>query len=195
MIFNSGNGYGAQLSSKTAFGNGGYFEATMSFAPMPNAAAGAFWINDKENMVDDQPGNSWVEIDIAEFDNTNNTTAANAYQIQYHNWIAPVGSNNQNLGIPNGVVARVPSGTDWTKPHKYGLLWVPATASANGYLKFYFDGLLMATSATWAQNAPALSVIDNRHLVLILGTGGLPTTVSAVNVWQASAVGNVTGLR
>jgi hypothetical protein len=187
-IQDSGNNWGAQLASSEAFGGGGYFEATMSFPATANTGGGAFWMNDFENMVEGNPGSNWVEVDAAEFDNTNNTTAQDLYQIQYHNWVAPVGSGKQNLGVPNGIYAHVPAGTDWTKPHRYGLLWVPATATTQGYLKFYFDGALVGISTPWSQGAAALSVIDSRHLALILGTGGSPTTVYNVQVWGLSGI-------
>ena len=62
-------------------------------------------------------------------------------------------------------------------------------------LKFYFDGALVGTINCQYNPAlsatAALSVIDSRHLALILGTGGSPTTVYNVQVWQASAAHDV----
>ena len=66
---------GARNCLSEAFGDGGYFEATMSFPATANTGGGAFWMNDFENMVEGNPGSNWVEVDTAEFDNTNNTTA------------------------------------------------------------------------------------------------------------------------
>jgi hypothetical protein len=37
----------------------------------------------------------------------------------------------------------------------------------------------------------AFSVMDTRHLVLILGTGSNPVTISAVPVWQRSTAHNI----
>jgi hypothetical protein len=179
-IDDSSNTYGAQLSSTAAFGGGGYFQATMSYPP--GSSGGTFWANDLQNMMGNNGGN-WVELDIAE----NDAITPGSYQIQYHNWYNTDGGQIYGESSP----ATVPAGTDFSQPHTYGLLWVPATATTQGYIKFYFDGSQVGTTITWNQYMPGQSaqqnpfaVIDSRQISLILGTGGSPTTVSNVQVWQ-----------
>lgn len=179
-IDDSSNNYGAQLSSTGAFGGGGYFQATMSYPP--GASGGTFWANDIQNMLGNNGGN-WAEVDIAE----NDAITPGSYQIQYHNWYNTNGG--QVYGEPSP--ATVPAGTDFSQPHTYGMLWVPATATTQGSMKFFFDGSQVGTTITWNQYVPGQSaqqnpfaVLDSRQLSLILGTGGSPTTVSNVQVWQ-----------
>jgi hypothetical protein len=97
----------------------------------------------------------------------------------------------------------VPSGTDFTQQHKYGCLWVPATATSQGYLKFYFDDVQVGTTFVWNQysaltlpppvnNSTAMAGMDNRHMMLIMGTGtDQPMTVYRTAVWQPSAANNL----
>jgi phage-related protein len=80
--------------------------------------------------------------------------------------------------------------------HTYGLLWVPATSSAQGYFKFYFDETQVGSTVFYSQfttQTPppttgtfwTYGVLDNQSAVLTLGSGtGSPVKVVAVNVWQ-----------
>jgi hypothetical protein len=194
-IQDSGNNYGAQLESTEAFGGGGYFQATMAF-PSGSAGGGTFWANDIQNMVDGNNGGNWVETDIAEFDDDAADQASDSYQIQYHNWYGGAGSTAQVYGETG--VANVPAGTNFAQPNTYGMLWVPATATSQGYIKFYFNGVQVGNTITWNQYVAGQSatqnpfaVIDSRQLDLLLGTGGSPTTVYNVQVWQSSAADDV----
>lgn len=106
---------------------------------------------------------------------------------------------------------------DYTQYHKYGCLWVPATASSQGYIKYYFDDQEMA-EITWNQYNPALppapidngtnsgafpqtsggnsaySVLDTLHLALICGaTSGDSVSFQSITVWQASGAQNLIG--
>jgi hypothetical protein len=98
----------------------------------------------------------------------------------------------------------LPDGTDTSKPHKYGFLWVPATASTKGYVQFFFDGVhIPGWDKSWNHYQPhlpptlvdgstAYSVLDARHLVLLLGTGPKnPMTIHGLEVWQASDAKNI----
>ena len=80
------------------------------------------------------------------------------------------------------------------------MLWVPATDTAKGYVKFYFDGQeLKGLAYSWKKGAPNnpavpkdFSALDGLHLALILGSGsGNPMKVYSVEVWQRSAAQNV----
>jgi hypothetical protein len=87
-----------------------------------------------------------------------------------------------------------PPGTDFRQYHRYGFLWVPATADTKGYAKYFFDAKEIGSGWSWQQFAnqtpppvpPWLyGIIDKHHLLLILGTGvGEPMTVKSVAVWQ-----------
>ena len=209
--------------SGIAFGGGGYFEAVMSFTGQGsgpyNNGGPAFWALDIEhtsqgpynvswpNMPNDSNGNPYddfFEVDIMEYD-----TATYAYQNGIGNWYGypPTKSTSnphQEVGGSAGSVL-VPSGTNFAQYHTYGCLWVMATPSTQGYLKFYFDGVQTGQTYYWNYNNPnnpfapvpvsnstAMSGMDGRHLFLILGTGtDQPTTVKSVTVWQASAANNL----
>jgi len=189
-IQNSGDGYGAQLESTEAFGGGGYFQATMQFPPTPGIPGGAFWANGLQGMTGattDTP-----EIDIAENDNNSDTVLQDLYLSQYHVW---TGGNNQTVAVPNGTYSNVPAGTNWNEPQTYGMLWIPATATSQGSMTFYFNGQQVGATVTWSQGS-ILGTIDQQQINLILGTGGSPTTVSNVQVWQASTANDTgTGLQ
>jgi hypothetical protein len=90
-----------------------------------------------------------------------------------------------------------------TQYHTYGFLWVAATASTEGIISAYFDGVLVGATRNWTQytdQAPtpvgktwAFGRLDQQHMFFILGAGvGEPMTVKSVNVWQKNASSNMT---
>jgi hypothetical protein len=98
----------------------------------------------------------------------------------------------------------VPAGTDSSKPHKDGWLWVPASANANGYAQAYFDDAKVGPLYTWRLYQPGDSqgqtgpqryaAADRQHLQLIVGTGTAnPMTVYGVSVWQRPGAMNNLG--
>jgi hypothetical protein len=230
MAPNPENNFGAQLSNVvidyssppyfrgTAFGGGGYFEAVMSFVYDTAEGAPAFWANDVESMAGSSAGDltlrqwpgqpagygDWIEVDMAEFDAN---LGSNQYGIAMHNWYG-TGQGTSTLG--SGSPVTVPGGTDFTQPHKYGFLWVPATSSSQGYAKWFFDDVQIGNTITWNMYDPTLgpapidlgrggssaySILDVRHLGLILGNANgdaPPVTVHSVSVWQASTANNIT---
>jgi hypothetical protein len=217
-----GNDYGAQLCTAhfdpttgtwagMAFGNGAFFEATLSFTGAYHGPGPTFWANDIETMhnrtasnrniqwPNQSPGfGNWIEADVVEFN-----ASGRAYGIAMHNWYGEAtDTQDVNTGAILGSPVTTPAETDFSQPHKYGLLWVPATSSTKGYAKWYFDDVQVGNSVTWDQysqsaipppvsGTSAFSVIDTRHLVLILGTGSNPVTISAVSVWQRSPAHNI----
>jgi hypothetical protein len=163
--------------------------------------------------------NNFYEIDFMEYD-----VNEYSYQNGIGNWwgnsaadLYPgTGGGTHNpyeavRGATGSVL--VPKGTDFSQPHKYGCLWVPAkgsgqTTTEQGYLKFYFDGAQVGATFYWNYHDPtqpaaypppppvngdtAMSGMDWRHLFLMLGTGTTqPTTVQSVQVWQGSSANNL----
>jgi hypothetical protein len=72
------------------------------------------------------------------------------------------------------------------------VLWVPATATSQGSLKYYFDGNQVGGSVSWSQGDGSLwSQLDGQQLTFILGAGAnSPMTASNVQIWQASSAGD-----
>ncbi len=154
----------------TAFGGGGYFEATLKFDPSAlvydshyaNAyphGSPTFWSLPAERlMVPDaahwkgQPAGyeHAMEVDFFEF---NCAPQEHCYGGTLHEWygiwnktcprFCQVASRNNKR--------RVPSNTDFNSFHKYGFLWVPATDTQSGYAEFYFDGQLMGDRVSWTK--------------------------------------------
>jgi hypothetical protein len=205
----------------TAFGGGAYIEATLKFNPADVSANSkswpAFWSIPFETSM--RPGaNQWpgqapgyvhhVEVDFFEYLIARAGGPQNAYGSSMHDWYGiynkTCGPGLCQVGFEYNEGKRLaPSGTDFTQYHTYGTLWVSATPSKQGYIRFYFDGQPVGQDHKWTQytNQPptnikqqpwAFGVLDQQHLVLILGTGSnQPMTVRSVNVWQASAAQNL----
>lgn len=125
-----------------AFGGGCYAEAVMSMQGANVNPGMSFWLNDIESMnggsVGDLTGRqwpgqatgfgNWIEVDIAEFD-----ASGDSYGCGNHNWYGTASAfNDANTGSYPGFVSPVTPGTgiDWSKPHRYGWLWVPATGGS-----------------------------------------------------------------
>lgn len=226
---NENNSYGATVATArqsndglrwtgTAFGGGAYFEAVLSFTGQGNGpylnGGPAFWALDIEHTsqgpyVVNWPGeasnyNDFFEVDFMEYD-----VKEFSFQNGIGNWYGTSGQSTSNPvqmvpGAAGSVL--VPIRTNFSEFHTYGCLWVPATPTTQGYLKFYFDGVQTSEPFVWNYNDPAhpfpappinnstaMSGMDQRHMFLILGTGTTqPMTVKSVTVWQATAANNLT---
>jgi len=200
----------------TAFGGGGYFEATFAFnSALVNTANGwpAWWSEGLEHMI--SKGDNWtgqrpnyehfIEPDFFEYD----TGSGKAYGGNMHDWYGVFNSTcagNSYCGyqLPYSTVVRnVPSNTDFTQYHRYGFLWKPATATTKGALSYYFDGVQVGATTTYSKftNQPpapnastpwSFGVIDQDHLVLIIGTAPpVPMKIKSIQVWQPSSVNNL----
>jgi hypothetical protein len=199
-----------------AFGGGAYFEAEMKFDPQTVQAATqgwpAFWALSIEGNgygSTQWPGQSAgyvhsVETDFFEKMRYSPQTPA-GYGGSLHDWYG-IYKQTCSKGFCEETSSTgyrpVPAGTDFTQFHRYGFLWVPATASSAGYAKFYIDDQQLGPAQNWqlytnqpppAADQPwAFGVLDQRHQFLILGTGpSQPLTVRAVNVWQRAAASNL----
>jgi hypothetical protein len=197
----------------TAFGGGGYFEATFKFDPkdvIKNSFNGwpSWWSMGIEHMAnldtqqwpEQQKGyEHFIEADFFEYDLKDYVGKGklNYFGGALHDWFGLSGDRYSHVTLPNSLIVReVPTNTDFTQYHKYGFLWAPATSTRDGYAEHYFDGRRVGRRIAWRQytnQSPPpkppwmFSIIDQNHLVLILGTGlNEPMTVSSVNVWQAS---------
>ncbi len=196
-----------------AFGGGAYFEAVLHFSNADDSTLTswpAFWGSDIENVSQNavteltqwsgQPegfGN-WIETDFFEFDRH----SVSEYGIQIHNWYGYHGQPKDVLAY--GQPVRVAAGFKWSDSHKYGYLWVPATATTRGYAMAFMDDVQMGATIYWDQYDPeappppqpgttAFSVVDRRHLILIIQTDPHnPMTIETVTVWQASDRDNIT---
>lgn len=197
-IAGGGNTYGGQLATATldsngnvvgeVFGGGLYAQATIS-APGPtyglsgsaDPQAPAFWSSTLAGYLGSGTG---VEPDFMEMDGQ----SPGQYGTALHYWVNGV-ATNANTGSP------INTGTDLSQPHTYGFLWVPATATTQGQIKYFFDGQQVGNTVTWNQNdgSPA-SHLDGQQLLLLLGAGpNAPENVSNVQVWQASTAGDTIG--
>jgi len=194
--------------SGIAFGGGGYFEATLKWDNLYNGygqprSTGwpAWWANDIEGMSN-LYNTKWpgvappiarnIEVDFMEYWSLTKWGAA------LHDWY---GTKNLVVGATTEL-----SGTNGNAVHRYGFLWIPATASTKGRAEFYFDGTLQPQmTRTWnlhdrnsrpppVEGTTAWSHLDTRHLALLLGSGrGNPMTVYKVVVWQKSSANNISG--
>ena len=191
----------------SAFGGGGYFEATLKFNPQDVIDKNfvgwpSFWLMAREHFTND-PQQQWpgqganydhlIEADILEYNLYPFTGLRNSYTAGVHDWSGVYASAGCPNNFSSPVVRTVDPATDFTQFHKYGMLWVPATARTRGSIKFYFDDAQIGSSITWSQytnqdpgSYSEFGIIDKQHLVLVLGTGvGIPMTVRSVNVWQS----------
>jgi hypothetical protein len=193
-IGGGGNTYNGQLATATlgsngqvvgeAFGGGLYAQATIS-VPGPtyglwssNGSSGwpSFWSNTIEGYIGTGKN---VEPDFMEMD----TSSPGQFGIAMHDWSGSVST---------GAVVDVPAGTDLHQSNTYGFLWVPATASTQGYAKWFFNGQQVGSTVTWNQGSNPFGDLDTGHLDLILGAGpNSPMTVSDVEVWQASSADDI----
>jgi hypothetical protein len=212
--------YNAAKFVGTAFGGGAYIEAEFKFNPADVVAAKtkgwpSFWslpleasvLNNSDQWVGQAPGyRHSVEADFFEYLLATDAPTL-AYGASMHDWYGIA-----NVTCPRGLCQEhflsnegkrlAPAGTDFTQYHRYGFLWVPATATTKGYVRFYLDGRAIGPDRQWTQYtdqpAPpnsqpwAFGRLDQQHLMLIIGTGpNEPLTVRSVNVWQASAAQNL----
>jgi hypothetical protein len=202
-----------------AFGGGAYFEATLKFDPEKTAKGKptgwpAFWSMSIEHLAD-LDGQQWpkqppgyvhfIEPDFFEYDvwsfrprHYYGGAVHESYGI-YRTTCA--GENFCSVHNPRFTIEAPPE-TDYRSFHKFGFLWVPATRSTQGYARYYFDGAATDDIIIWDlyTNQPpppgqapwAFGIIDQQHLVLILGTGTeQPMTVASVSVWQSSPAKNL----
>jgi len=199
-----------------AFGGGAYIEASIMFDPATVAAANskgwpAFWSMALEHVATQsqhwtgKPAGylHFIEADFLEYDMLPSNLGQNYFGTSMRDWYGIYKTSCAPEALCDAsrpyseVKTMVPANTDFRQYHRYGFLWVPATAAHAGYAEYFFDGNQVGNTINWSQftDQPAIpngqpwqyGVIDKQHLVLILGTGvNEPMTVKSVNVWQSS---------
>jgi hypothetical protein len=129
-------------------------------------------------------------------------------------WNGSTGTNSHNGTncIQSSDLVSLPCGgfasnfQDRTHPHIWGQLWVPATATTQGYVQQYFDGVAMGTF-TWNQYVSGQTtnpgVIDIDHMQVNIGNDPRnpedvnPETSASwwdwVHVWQLPAAATASG--
>jgi hypothetical protein len=202
-----------------AFGGGAYLEATLKFDP-ENTAKGkpkdwpAFWSMSIEHLAN-LDGQQWpgqppgyvhfIEPDFFEYDVWGfrpRSYYGGAIHESYGIYGTTCAPENFCSVSNRRFTIEAPPETDYRNFHKFGFLWVPATPSTQGYAQYYFDGVATSDRVMWERytNQPpppgralwTFGIIDQQHLVIILGTGAQqPMTVASVSVWQSSAAQNL----
>ena len=209
----------------TSFGGGAYFEAEFTFDPklvFGGKGWPSWWGMATEHLSSGTcPGNFWnyyapgtapdgyahfcepdfFEYDVASPDNPD--VWGGNMNDWFGVWTKEKGYTLVSSTWPEKQM-RVPKGTDFTRFHKYGYLWVPATATSKGYARYFFDDVEVTPSPiTWTlysgqappvtQSSPwRFGIQDQQHIGLIIGSGvGQPMTVRAVNVWQKTSNWNI----
>jgi hypothetical protein len=200
----------------TAFGGGGYFEATLSYNPSTvNLSTGwpAWWSMSLEHLAgltsQQWPGqvqwySHFIEPDFFEADAGTATAYGGAIHDWYGKWGASPCPNYCAYSTPYSTVLRtLPAGTNVAQYHRYGMLWIPATPTTQGSYTYYFDGVQIGKKTTFSMYSGqppvptsttpwSFGIVDQQHLVLILSTGAsTPMNVKNVQVWQKSTAGNL----
>jgi hypothetical protein len=188
----------------TAFGGGFFAMCTFSMTGTPNGGepTPSFWFNDIEyqsgssnyTIVNGHHG----ELDTIEA----NASGLTSYGVAFHDYSTP-GTTSTAYG------KFAPSGLNLNQSNTFASLWVPATATTQGYTQFWanpngtgwqqFGSVLTwnqynAGEALPATGANVGNIMDVRHWFIILGNSNsaTPMTVTSCQVWQASAANNLT---
>lgn len=197
----------------TAFGGGGYFEVTLKFTPGSGSIATgwpAAWTYSLGLLLGTAQWSGQAagyeygaEEDIFENFLGNNSQPLSTYNATTNAWYGIFGTTNcPPVGgyCLTKTSTPIPVTTNFAVYHRYGLLWVQATATKVGAICYYFDGAQVHcdpyTQFTTQTPAPAppwqFGIVDGQHLVFILGSGAAaPMQVQSVGVWQASAASNL----
>ena len=130
-------------------------------------------------------------MDNTEVDFMEGMSGNGAYDFGLHHW-HPDGSDTptSTVGSPVKVAA------DFSKPHTYGFLSVPAQGNAPGYAKWFFDGRQVGNTVTFGQSG-LYSTLNTQPMKVMVGTGpNNPMTVYSVSVWQSGSAdsGQLPGL-
>lgn len=150
----------------------------------------------------------YAEMDFFEYSVWANNDRLFTYNGTIIDWSGVYSSGYPNQ-LQNTANRRItlPSSTNFQQPHRYGFLWVPASPYSQGYFQWYFDGLPTSDrvtynyySCTQSPSPPPTTsgwpftygVADCLHPELIINTSNTgPVHIYGIDVWQASAAGNL----
>lgn len=215
---NSGNPYGVTVSTAAynaanpqhwqgiAFGGGAYIQVTFSYAGTQSGDQMAMWLLDilsTSGYTPEVQGYSGIEIDGPEFDVPGSTAK---YGISCHNYYYNKGAKGTaNPGVLTSKNSPITIGSgSLSGSNTYGTLWVPATPSTQGYLKWFFNNQQVGPTVSWNQynggqgfpptGSNVCNVLDNLRIIPMIGTSNTltPMTITSVQVWQGSGANNVT---
>lgn len=200
--------------SGKAFGGGCYIEATFALTGAPDGAFPFLGVTmrDVETWAKQTAGvvipnwpsqaagyGDWVDGSVVEF------FGGASYTVSINNFWGPwdTAENVGDYDISGQPIS--PAGSpDFTAQHRYGLLWVPATAGTPGYVKRFFDGVQVGNTVTWNQYNSALgpppvagstawSILDTKKIMFFLsGKSTNAVLFTKFEVWQASDANNET---
>ena len=162
------------------FGGGAYIQSTISFKNTPAGWPGvdgwpAYWGTSPSS-------GPHVEVDAFEYMTAG---VSNKFDFGLQDWQnsgSVTWAGDGGYGMPTA--ANLPAGFDPSQPHKYGLLWVPASGSTKGMAQVFVDGQQVGPTYSWSPGGP-WSSLDGTQLQWIFGTGSTnPMTVYDMEVWQ-----------
>jgi hypothetical protein len=225
QVASATSGAAAGSFNGIAFGGGGYFEAVLKFygwqhqSENPNSQSGgwpAFWGMAVEHLARNGAAQvprqtagfeNFIEMDFMEYNIENTQSNDTVYSGSLINWYGVWGQSCSSSGprycnIMNSYASKIrqlPAAVNFSDYHAYGALWIPATDSSDGSIRWYFDGVQIGQTVTWVKltNPSAMppspfAIGDLQHLAIMLGTGSqYPMTVSSVSVWQKSTANNL----
>jgi hypothetical protein len=170
-VANTGNGRGFQY---------GYYEFRIAFDRL-KLASGRWW--PAVWLTGDCFGGNYIEIDVAEFQNTPN----GAPYSSVHDWLAP---GQPNIRSPVAGASPNISNVSFATPttvNNFGMLWEPTG------ITFYWNGVAgpkVATTTPIALDNGATSPdiirsANTSHCQVVIGTGnGVPLSVDSVLICQ-----------
>jgi len=192
----------------TAFGGGAYIQAEVKFnaESYDGITTGwpAFWTYalEPELGVTQWPGQAsgyqhYFEGDIFEYFQGQWGGPLDSYSATSIDHYGINAAGNHSISTPYTVPQ-----ADFLSYNTIAMLWVPATSTTDGYIKYYWDGHLVSStsySQLTSSDAPPPSaskpwtfgIIDQDHLVLEMGSNNIyPITVDNVQVWQSRTTSN-----
>ena len=215
-----GRGYGALVSPADynstntykyqgiAFGGGMYYQVTFSFTGTQTGDPMSVQMYDVLSLSGYTPQNvtgyMGIEIDGPEFNRPGSSTQ---YGVSCHNYYYPSGGPKARIDptvlTSGGSPITIPSGS-LAGSNTYGMLWVPATATTQGYIQWYFNGVQVGPTVAWNQYnvnqafppsntaSTVCNVLDTLRMVPVVGTASTatPMTITSVQIWQGPGADN-----
>jgi len=159
-----------------AFGCGAYIESIAAIPPLTDLTPGhpAAWSMALEHLAGlsgaASPTEQWagqatgyvhfIEADYGEFFGIN-ASGASLLNTAPIDWYGKPGCGSDGFckDSPAPAIVATPGGSNLSVYHRYGLLWVPATAAVNGHYQAYFDDAPIGQNFSWTQdlNSSALA--------------------------------------